>query len=112
MSAFTITGTEIAGAAGFSDKILLVILMGMTTGVGGGIFRDVLVSKTPYVFKKHIYALASVVGSIIYYCIRITTEEKTVGTVFARLTVFAIRMLATRYRWELPKITLEKQRNL
>ncbi len=110
LSAFTVTGTEIACIAGFSDKILLVILMGMTTGVGGGIFRDILVSKTPYVLKKHVYALASIVGSIIYYCIRITTEEKAIGTVFAILTVFVIRMLATKYRWELPKISLcEKQ---
>ena len=108
LSAFTVTGTEIACAAGFSDKLLLVILMGMTTGVGGGIFRDVLVSKTPYVLKKHIYALASVIGSIIYYCIRITVEEKAIGTVFAMLAVFTIRMLATRYRWKLPKIKLNE----
>ena len=76
LSAFTVTGTEIACAAGLSDKLLLVILMGMTTGVGGGIFRDVLVSKIPYVFKKHIYALASVIGSIIYYYTRIAIEKK------------------------------------
>ncbi len=107
LSAFTVTGTEIACAAGFSDKILLAVLMGMTTGVGGGIFRDVLVSKTPYVFKKHIYALASIVGSVIYYCIRIVTEEKAIGTVFAMLTVFVIRMLATKYCWELPKIKIK-----
>lgn len=112
LSAFTVTGTEISCAAGFSDKILLVILMGMTTGVGGGIFRDVLVSKTPYVLKKHIYALASIIGSVIYYCIRIATEEKAIGTVFAILTVFIIRMLATKYRWKLPKINLEKQKSI
>jgi len=107
LSAFTVTGTEIACVAGFSDKILLVVLMGMTTGVGGGIFRDVLVSKTPYILKKHIYALASIVGSVIYYCIRIATEEKAIGTVFAMLTVFVIRMLATKYCWKLPKISLK-----
>jgi len=112
LSAFTVTGTEITCAAGFSDKLLLVILMGMTTGVGGGIFRDILVSKTPYVLKKHIYALASVIGSIIYYCIRVNTEKKAIGTVFAMLTVFITRILATKYRWKLPKINLEKKRNL
>ena len=112
LSAFTVTGTEIACAAGFSGKILLVVLMGMTTGVGGGIFRDVLVSKTPYVLKKHIYALASVVGSTIYYCIRVSAQEKTIGTVFAMITVFIIRMLATKYRWELPKISLNTPKEM
>lgn len=106
LSAFTVTGTEITCAAGFSDMILLVILMGMTTGVGGGIFRDVLVSKTPYVLKKHIYALASIIGSIIYYFIRITAEEKAIGTVFAMLSIFIIRMLATKYHWKLPKMKI------
>ncbi len=108
LSAFTVTGTEITCAGG-ADKLLLVVLMGMTTGVGGGIFRDILVSKTPYVLKKHIYALASIIGSIIYYCIRISTDEKAVGTIFAMMTVFVIRMLATKYRWKLPKISLCKK---
>ena len=109
LSAFTVTGTEIACIAGFSDKILLVVLMGMTTGVGGGIFRDILVSKTPYVLKKHIYAIASILGSIIYYCIRISTDEKAVATILAMMPVFVIIMLATKYRWKLPKISLCKK---
>lgn len=106
LSAFTVTGTEVAFEAGFSDKILFVILMGMITGVGGGIFRDVLVSKTPYVLKKHVYALASVLGSLVYYLMRMYIGEKVIGTIVAMLSVFIIRMLATRFRWELPKILL------
>lgn len=67
----------------------------MITGVGGGIFRDVLVLKTPYVLKKHIYALVSVFGSLAYYLMRIYIEEKIIGTFVAMLSVFIIRMLAT-----------------
>ena len=107
LSAFTVTGTEIACIAGFSDKLLLVILMGMTTGVGGGIFRDVLVSKTPYILQKHIYALASIIGSIIYYVIRVYIGEEVAGTIIAMLVVFSIRILATKYHWKLPKIKLD-----
>ncbi len=106
LSAFTVTGAEIACEAGFSDKILLVVLMGMITGVGGGIFRDVLVSKTPYVLKKHIYALASIAGSLIYYMIRMYIDKEVIGTIVAMLSVFIVRILATKYRWELPKINL------
>lgn len=106
LSAFSVTGTEVACSAGFSDKILFVILMGMVTGVGGGIFRDILVSKTPYVLKKHIYAIASISGSLIYYIIRIYIGEEVVGTITAMIVVFSIRMLATKYHWKLPKIKL------
>ena len=104
LAAFSVTGTEIACAAGFSDKVLFSVIMGMITGVGGGIFRDVLVASAPYVLKKHIYALASLFGSILYYLIREYAENTRVGTITAMLSVILIRMLATKYRWKLPKL--------
>lgn len=111
LSAFTVTGTEMAFASGFSDMTFFVILMGMITGVGGGIFRDVLVSKTPYVLKKHIYALASLFGSVVYFFIRYYTQEKVTGTIIAMLSVFLIRMLATKYCWKLPKVHINDAHN-
>ena len=107
LAAFSVTGTEIACAAGFSDKVLLVVIMGMTTGVGGGIFRDVLVASAPYVLKKHIYALASLFGSFLYYIIREHFENTVASTAVAMLSVVLIRMLATKYRWKLPKMEIE-----
>lgn len=107
LSAFTVTGAEIACAAGFADNCLFVLLMGMITGVGGGIFRDVLVDKTPYVLKKHIYALASLAGASVYYVAKQLSANEVVSTVCAMVLVFAIRMLATKYRWELPRIKFE-----
>ncbi len=104
LAAFTVTGTEMACVAGFSDKAIFVIFMGMLTGVGGGIFRDVLVSQTPYVLKKHIYAVASILGSILYYVISITYGFEYLGTIISMLTVVIIRLLAAKYLWELPKI--------
>ena len=104
LAAFSITGTEIACASGHSDNMLLVVIMGMITGVGGGMFRDVLVARAPYVLKKHIYALASLVGSILYYVIREGTQNILVGTVVSMLVVVFIRMLATKYRWKLPRM--------
>ena len=108
LSAFTVTGSKIACNAGFSGNILLAILMGMLTGIGGGIFRDVLVSKTPYVFKKHIYALASIAGGLTYYLISVGAGKEITGTITAMVIVFTTRMLATKYRWKLPKIKLEE----
>lgn len=104
LSVFTVTGAEITCTAGFSDKMLFVVMMGMITGVGGGVFRDVLVSETPYVLKKHIYALASIAGSLLYYVMQIYMGKKIIGTITAMLCVFVIRILATKYRWKLPKI--------
>ena len=104
LAAFTVTGTQMACTAGFSDKVIFVIFMGMLTGVGGGIFRDVLVSQTPYVLKKHIYAVASIIGSILYYVLSVTFGFEFTGTLISMLTVIVIRLLAAKYLWKLPKI--------
>ncbi len=105
LSAFSVMGTEMACAAGFSDKGVFVVFMGMLTGVGGGIFRDVLVSKTPYVLKKHIYAVASIAGSCLYYITSINAEDKFALTALSMVVIIVIRLLAAKYRWKLPKIT-------
>lgn len=108
LAAFSVTGTEAAFLSGCGDKFTFSVLMGMLTGVGGGIIRDVLVTKAPYVLKKHIYALASILGSILYYLVRVYTDNTVMGTVVAMILVFSIRMLATKYLWKLPKIKVEE----
>lgn len=103
LAAFSITGTEITCNSGFSDKAFFAISMGLLTGIGGGIIRDVLVDKTPYVLKKHIYALASILGSGFYYFIRIK-GKKVIAIIGAMTIIILIRMLATKYHWKLPKV--------
>lgn len=111
LAAFSVSGARIAFDAGFGDNMLFAVLMGMMTGVGGGIARDVLADKTPYVLKKHIYALASVAGSMIYCIIRKNFGESVYCTVISALSVFVIRMLATKFRWKLPRIELFEESN-
>ncbi|MBQ7718317.1 MAG: trimeric intracellular cation channel family protein [Clostridia bacterium] len=104
LSAFVVIGSEISCANGFSDNGFIVVFVGMITGVGGGIFRDVLIDTTPYIFKKHIYALAAIFGSFVYFILRKYIQNVELVSIISMLTVFSIRMLATKYRWSLPKI--------
>ncbi len=108
LAAFTVTGAEVAIEAGFSDNFFVPVLLGMITGVGGGIFRDILTDTTPYVLKKHVYALASIAGGLVYYFL--SGVNSTIASVVAIFVVVAIRMLATKYRWSLPKITINDNR--
>ena len=105
LAAFSVTGAEVGFIAGFSGNPLLVVILGMITGVGGGIMRDVLIDTTPYVFKKHIYALASIAGSLLYYLIRCCSDSISLASAIAMISVIVMRMLATKYCWSLPKIT-------
>ncbi|MBE7035968.1 MAG: trimeric intracellular cation channel family protein [Ruminococcaceae bacterium] len=108
LATFTVMGTEVSFLFGFSDNIFLTVVLGMLTGVGGGIFRDILTDTTPYIFKKHIYALASIFGSLLYYFLRRYTETLILATVLSLVFVVVIRMLATKYLWSLPKIRFEE----
>ena len=106
LAAFSVMGTEIAFIHGISDNAVLAILLGMLTGVGGGMFRDVLTDTTPYIFKKHVYALASIAGAALYYVLRILVEGTLVASIVAMAAVVVLRLLAAKYRWSLPKVHL------
>lgn len=107
LAAFSVMGTERAFAAGFADNMFFTVTLGMLTGIGGGIFRDVLTDSTPFVFKKHIYAIASICGSILYFIMRTKLDRIIIPSLISMFLVFIIRMLATKYRWSLPKIKIE-----
>lgn len=109
LAAFSVTGAEVGFAHGFSDNGFIIVVIGMITGIGGGIFRDILTDTTPYVFKKHIYAIASILGSLTYFILRICFYNISLASVIAMLLVVIIRLLATKYRWSLPKIHLEDE---
>ena len=103
LAVFSVIGIETALDRGFSDNALLSISMGVITAIGGGIIRDILVDKIPYVLKKHIYALASIMGSILYYYIRLY-GSRIVAISVAVPAIIIIRLLAAHFRWKLPRI--------
>lgn len=108
LAAFIVIGSEVGYLNGFSDNGFIIVTIGTLTGVGGGIFRDILTDTTPYVFKKHIYAVASILGSLFYFVGRRFFTSVPIISVSAMLLVIIIRLLATRFRWSLPKIKIDK----
>lgn len=107
LAAFTVTGVESAITYGFSSYPVFAISAGVLTGIGGGIIRDILVDKTPYVLRKHIYALASAIGGCLYFYTRIYLN-KTVAVFISVGIIILIRVLATKFHWKLPKVIVEE----
>ena len=104
LGVFTVTGMNIAIANGFADNAYFVVFLGVTTGCGGGILRDVLVREVPFVFSKRVYAVASIAGGIVYYLCCVTFAAGEVISVIAGIAViFILRILASVFRWDLPK---------
>jgi len=100
---FTVVGIRTAMTVFVDSNIFLFIFVGVITGVGGGVMRDVLTASVPFVFVKHVYACASLVGAIVYIILNERIEE-VVAMMLSVTTVISIRLLATHYKWNLPRI--------
>ena len=104
LAAFTVSGANIAIEAYGMGNPVLAVAMGMTTGFGGGMIRDVLTNAMPMVLTKHVYAVASLAGALLYYGMLCLNMPALVCDTVAMALVFAIRMLATKYKWNLPRV--------
>ena len=87
--------------------LFLCVTIALLSAVGGGLLRDVLTETQPYIFKKHIYALASIVGALLYYACEVLVGIQVLSAVVGIVFIIGIRILATKYRWSLPKVKLE-----
>ncbi len=108
LATFTVMGTELAFTNGIGDNVFLSLVLGVLTGVGGGVLRDILTETPPFIFTKHVYAVAALSGAILYYVMRLFIESTIIPGAVSILFIIGIRMLATKYRWKLPKIELEE----
>ena len=109
LATFVVMGTELAFSYGYSDNVFLSLVLGVLPAVGGGVLRDILTETPPYIFTKHVYAVAALVGSALYYTIRRWLVSNTIFPgALALFFIIGVRMLATKYRWKLPKVHLEE----
>ena len=99
---FTVMGINTAYMQEQDYSWFLLIFVGVITGVGGGILRDIMAGDRPYVFVKHFYASASIIGAIVY--VIILPYLGTVTSMFVGTgVIIVLRILAAKYRWSLPK---------
>ena len=106
LGAFTVIGIDTGVEAGYGDYHFLIIFLGVITGIGGGILRDIMAGETPYVLKKHIYACASIAGACLYVVLLQVTRSDS-AMIGSALLVVAIRILASHFRWDLPGIDMD-----
>lgn len=102
LGAFTVVGIDTAIAAGFGEYYFLMIFLGVITGVGGGILRDIMAGQTPAVLRKHIYGCASIAGAVCYTLL-LNYIGSDMAMIVSAVLVVVIRVLARHYKWNLPR---------
>lgn len=80
------------------------IVLGTVTAVGGGVMRDVLLTRVPVILAKEIYAVAALVAAVIQVVAQVNDWSIGVTPWFAAGVCFGIRFFAVRYSWALPVI--------
>ena len=79
-----------------------VVILGLTTAVGGGLMQDVMAGNTPYIFVKHVYASASIIGAIL--CAALWQPlGGTAAMIIGATVILTVRLLAAHYHWSLPR---------
>ncbi|MFA5859375.1 MAG: trimeric intracellular cation channel family protein [Elusimicrobiota bacterium] len=106
LALFSITGAVAAMNAGLN--FISVLLLGTMSGIGGGVLRDVLANDVPLVFRKEIYALASITGIVgMWLLARIAMLRFSVCVMIGIAIVLAVRLWAVYYNISLPNIRVK-----
>jgi uncharacterized membrane protein YeiH len=100
LALFAVTGSEKALAHGLSP--VMAALLGMLTGIGGGVARDVLLARIPEVLRSDFYAVAALAGAAVVVGGRLLDLPMIFTAMGGGLICFGLRMMALRRHWRLP----------
>lgn len=102
LAVFTVSGMNMAMQ--MSHNVILVLSLGVVTGIGGGMLRDVMIGKVSVVLRKRVYAVAALLGGIVYYVLSALNVDELWSVAFGILCIFTVRILATLLEWNLPRV--------
>ena len=99
---FTIAGMQ--KTLSFGHPFWVAIIMGCITGVAGGVIRDVLLNNVPVIFRKEIYAIATVAGGLLYWAMLALDCSMTFTVIATFFLIVLIRFVAVYYHIQLPTL--------
>jgi uncharacterized membrane protein YeiH len=103
LALFAVTGTSKALA--YSVNPVSAALLGMLTGIGGGVVRDVLVSEVPTVFRAEVYAVTALAGAAVVVAGHLLHLPSGLVVTAGAALCFGLRFMGIRHGWRLPLAT-------
>ena len=100
LALFAVSGTQKALAFGLNP--VTAALLGMLTGIGGGMVRDVLVAEIPTVLRADLYAIAALAGAAVVVAGNLLHLPSAPVTIAGAALCFGLRLIAIRRGWRLP----------
>ncbi len=100
LAIFTVIGCQ--RAAKVEDSILIIVVMGIMTGVTGGMIRDVLCGEIPLILRREIYATASLTGGLMFVILRHAHLHDWLVTMLSVITALTVRLVSLHWHLSLP----------
>jgi len=107
---FTMAGCNVAWQ--MDASLPIVIVSGMITGCAGGVLRDILCNDVPLLFRSELYASVSVVTGLFYATAFGLTLNNDAWTALTFVLGITFRLLAIRFKWEMPKFVFNTGKDL
>jgi len=107
LALFAVSGAHKALVHGLNP--VMSTLLGMLTGIGGGMARDVLLAEIPIVLRADLYAVAALAGAAIVVIANVLKLPSDAAVLVGAALCFGLRVLAMKYGWRLPVATLNAQ---
>lgn len=109
LALFTVVGVQKTLDCGY--PLWVAIIMGTFTGAAGGVIRDVFINEIPLIFRKEIYAIACVIGGIVFGICELFGLPTLITHTLCGVSVFLTRILAVKYHICLPTLGSEEEKN-
>jgi uncharacterized membrane protein YeiH len=107
LALFAVVGTQ--KALGYRIDPVMAPLLGMLTGIGGGMLRDVLLAQVPIVLRAELYAVAALAGAVVVVVGHVLNLPPTTTALAGAALCFGLRLIAIRRGWRLPVADLPQQ---
>jgi uncharacterized membrane protein YeiH len=106
MAIYVVLGVQKSIA--FEVNLLASVILGMISGIFGGVIRDTLLNEIPLIFRKELYATPCLLGSALFVVLYLLNVEPQLNFIISVLFIIAFRILATRYSWSLPPLNFKE----
>jgi uncharacterized membrane protein YeiH len=110
LALFAVSGAHKALAHGLNP--VMATLLGMLTGIGGGMARDVLLAEIPIVLRADLYAVAALFGAAMVVIVDVLKLPSAAGQLVGAAICFGVRLLAIKQRWQLPTAGSRRHRSI
>ncbi|MCC6516291.1 MAG: trimeric intracellular cation channel family protein [Chitinophagales bacterium] len=92
----------------YDVNLLAAVVLGMVSGIFGGVIRDTLLNEIPLIFRKEMYATPCLLGSLLFVILYVLQIDSNLNFMLCVLFIVLFRFFAVRYEWSLPRLNFKE----